>query len=243
MHISILPAFLAVCLITADSPAADTLPSGSIPPSLPGQIGQTIQLTLAPDGTVAGVASEVSLPPAMVSLDNRQPLNPGDRLTFRVIEDRDEPRPLVVTDSGELEVPYIGRMKVSGKTCLGVSKEVKVLLEKDYYYQATPLINIELLNRARGKVYVHGEVRTPGHQEIPPMRCSPSARPFCARVALPTLPTSREVIVTRKTGADGQQDQRIVIDVADILERGRTKDDIVLQAEDKIYVPDRTFNF
>lgn len=243
MRISKIAAFLAACLMTTGVLAAETAPGGSAHTPLPGQIGQTIQLTLAPDGSVAGVASEASLPPAMVSLDSRQPLNPGDRLTFRVIEDRDEPRPLVVTDSGELEVPYIGRLKVSGKTCLDVSKEVKVLLEKDYYYQATPLINIELLNRARGRIYVFGEVRTPGLQDIPSDEVLTVSKAILRAGGFANFANKSKVIVTRKAGADGQQDQRIVIDVADILERGRTKDDIVLQAEDKVYVPDRTFNF
>src|SRR6185503_20263429 len=38
--------------------------------------------------------------------DEQQKLGPGDRVTYRVIEDEDEPRSLTVTDSGDLEVPY-----------------------------------------------------------------------------------------------------------------------------------------
>src|SRR5207245_5766705 len=55
---------------------------------------------------------------SMDSLDNKQKLGPGDRIAYRVIEDQDEPRELLVTDSGDLEVPYLGLIHAAGKTCL-----------------------------------------------------------------------------------------------------------------------------
>jgi len=53
---------------------------------------------------------------SMDSLDNKQKLGPGDRIAYRVIEDQDEPRELLVTDSGDLEVPYLGLIHAAGKT-------------------------------------------------------------------------------------------------------------------------------
>jgi polysaccharide export outer membrane protein len=219
---------------------AETAPSSSNSALLPGQIGPAIQLSETP---APPESSSPGLPPAMAALDNRQRLNPGDRITFRVIEDREEPRPLIVTDSGELEVPYVGRVKVAGKTCLEVSKELKVLLEKDYYHQATPLIQIELLNRARGRIYVHGDVRTPGHQEIPADEVLTVSKAILRAGGFGGFANKSRVIVTRRSSIEGQPDQRIVVDVADILERGRTKEDIALQADDMIYVPSRVINF
>ncbi len=51
-------------------------------------------------------------------LDDRQKLGPGDRVTYRVIEDQDDPRSLTITDSGDLEVPYLGLVHAAGKTSL-----------------------------------------------------------------------------------------------------------------------------
>ena len=68
-------------------------------------------------------------------LDDRQKLGPGDRVTYRVIEDQDDPRSLTITDSGDLEVPYLGLVHAAGKTSLQLAKEVKGLLEKQLYYQ------------------------------------------------------------------------------------------------------------
>jgi len=98
---------------------------------------------------------------AITLLDDRQKLGPGDRVTYRVIEDQDDPRSLTITDSGDLEVPYLGLVHAAGKTSLQLAKEVKGLLEKQLYYQATVIIAIEVVNKTRvsGKVYVTGQVR------------------------------------------------------------------------------------
>jgi polysaccharide biosynthesis/export protein len=231
---------VAFSVFGADAPNSGTVASTA--PLLPGQLEPAIQLP-GYNATSTATTPNASLPPSMAALDDRQKLSPQDRITFRVVEDRDDPRPLIVTDSGELEVPYVGRLKVTGKTCLEVSKELKVLLEKDYYHQATPLIQIELLNRARGRIYVHGEVRQPGHQDIPSDEVLTISKAILRAGGFANFANKSRVVVTRRAEAEGLADQRIVIDVADILERGRTKEDIVLKAEDKIYVPDRTFNF
>src|SRR5512140_722275 len=62
---------------------------------------------------------------SMELLDNQQKLGPGDRVTFRVVEDQDDPRSLTITDSGDLDVPYLGLVHAAGKTSLQVAKEVK----------------------------------------------------------------------------------------------------------------------
>src|SRR5262245_55949248 len=77
---------------------------------------------------------------AMELLDNQQKLGPGDRITYRVIEDQDEPRALTITDSGDLEVPYLGLIHAAGKTSSELAKEVKVRLEQRLYYQATVIL-------------------------------------------------------------------------------------------------------
>src|SRR6266481_6027331 len=83
---------------------------------------------------------------AMDFLDNHQKLGPGDHVTYRVIEDQDEPRSLTVTDSGDLEVPYYGLVHAAGKTSLQLAREIKALLERQLYYQATVIIAIEVVN-------------------------------------------------------------------------------------------------
>src|SRR4028118_1307278 len=81
-----------------------------------------------------GAASTVAYTNSMAVLDDRRKLGIGDQVRFRVVEDRKEPTPLVVTDSGEMEVPLIGRVNAAGKTCKQLAYEIKSGLEKEYYY-------------------------------------------------------------------------------------------------------------
>src|ERR1700684_2059237 len=70
-------------------------------------------------------------------LDDKHLLEPGDKVSFQILEDRDPAKSLVVADSHEMDVPYIGRVSVAEKTCKQLAKELKGLLEKEYYYRAT----------------------------------------------------------------------------------------------------------
>ena len=81
---------------------------------------------------------------SMAVLDDQQKLGPGDRVTYRVVEDQDEPRSLTITDSGELEVPYYGLVQAAGKTSRQLAQEIKTLLERKLYYEATVIIAVEL---------------------------------------------------------------------------------------------------
>ena len=104
---------------------------------------------------------------SMDALDDKQKLSNGDRLSFRIVEDKEEPKPLTISDTGELEVPYIGRLGAADKTCQSLAKEIKAELEKKYYLRATVLLGVDLFSKNRGKVYLVGQVRTSGPQDIP----------------------------------------------------------------------------
>ena len=108
---------------------------------------------------------------SMAALNDKDNLEAGDTISFRVIEDRDKAVPLVVTDTGEVEFPLIGRVKVEGKTCHQVAVEVKKLLEVDYYKQATVIVGLDLIigqdkTKAKDMAWVVGEVRQVGPQEL-----------------------------------------------------------------------------
>jgi protein involved in polysaccharide export with SLBB domain len=75
--------------------------------------------------------STVAFTTSMDVLNDTTKLGAGDRISFRVVEDRREPITLVVTDSGEMEVPLIGRVKALDKTCKQLAYDIKPLLEKD----------------------------------------------------------------------------------------------------------------
>ena len=109
--------------------------ASNAPPSAASPVTQTTT-------KLASIASTNS----MDTLDDKHRLAIGDKLGFRILEDLDDPReplepkPLFVTDSGDIEIPYIGRVPAENKTCKQLAGELKTALEREYYYQAMVLL-------------------------------------------------------------------------------------------------------
>jgi len=179
---------------------------------------------------------------SMAVLDDHQKLGPGDRVTYRVIEDQDDPRSLTITDSGDLEVPYLGLVHAAGKTSLQLAKEVKGLLEKQLYYQATVIIAVEIVNKTRvtGKVYVTGQVRNRGGFEIPGGETLTVSKAILNAGGFSDFSDKKNVRLIRKT-ANGKQ--TFIINVLDIWEKGNLDKDLVVQPDDLIVVPARLVNY
>jgi protein involved in polysaccharide export with SLBB domain len=191
-----------------------------------------------------GATTTNSLPAitnAMDALDDTYHLAIGDRLSFRIVEDEDDPKPLFVTDSGELEVPYIGRFPAVGKTCRQLARELKAELEKDYYYQATVIVAVDLMTKSRGKVYIVGPVRAPGPQDIPSDEEFTLSKAILRAGGFTDYADRKNVKVTRQEGSG--EKQTFVVDVSQIFDQGKTEKDLPLRPGDLIYVPDRMIRF
>jgi len=187
----------------------------------------------------------VALPEAampLTPLDDRQKLGPEDRVTYRVIEDQDEPHILTVTDSGEVDVPYLGLVRAAGKTSQQLAKEVKTLLEKRLYYQATVVIAVELVNKTRvtGKVYVTGQVRNRGGYDIPAGETLTVSKAILNAGGFSDFSDKKHVRLIRKT-AEGQQTH--IVNVADVWEKSRIEEDLAVHPDDTIVVPARLLNY
>ncbi len=180
---------------------------------------------------------------SMDSLDDRYRLAIGDRLSFRIIEDEEDPKPLFVTDSGDLEVPYIGRFPAVNKSCKELANSLKTELEKEYYFHATVIIAVDAMTKSRGKVYLVGAVRTAGPQEIPSDEVFTLSKAILRAGSFSDFADKHNVRVTRRKGGANHQDQTYSVDVAAILEKGKAEADLVLEAGDFIYVSERTIRF
>lgn len=187
-------------------------------------------------------ANTVALTNSMDVLDDKRPLSSGDRVSLRIVEERKPPVDLVVTDSGEMEVPLIGRVAARGKTCRSLATDVKRLLEKDYFYKCTVIIGLDSASqRSRGKIYLMGQVRGQGAMELPPEEELTVSRAILKGGGFSDFANKRKVKLVRKL-PDGSQ-QTTVLDVLSILEKGKISSDIVLQPDDLVIVPERLINF
>ncbi len=181
-------------------------------------------------------------PGSMDLLDDHQKLGPGDRITYRVIEDQDDPRSLTITDSGDLDVPYLGLVRAAGKTSLQLAKEVKAQLEQKLYYQASVVIAVELVNKTRmtGKVYVTGQVRNRGGFELPAGETVTVSKAILNAGGFSDFSDKKNVKLIRK--APGGQ-RTFVVNVQNIWEKGKLEEDLVVQPDDLIVVPARLVNY
>jgi polysaccharide export outer membrane protein len=175
----------------------------------------------------------------MDALDDKHKLSIGDRLSFRIVEDEEDPRPLVVSDLVDLEVPYIGRYPAWARRARSWPA-LKAELEKEYYYNATVIVAVDVMAKTRGRVYLVGPVRMPGPQEIPTDEVLTLSKAILRAGGFNDFADKKNVKVTRKSGG---ADKGFVVDVAEILEKGRTDADLPLEPGDLIYIPERLIRF
>ena len=202
-------------------------------------------------------ASRAHLDPArgnpMESLDDKKPIAVGNLLEFRVLEDLDdEPDPradpatsnalamnrLQVSDSGEVEHPYFGRIMAKGKTHRQLAEEIKKILEKPdgYYYQATVLISLATSGVSRGKVYISGAVTKPGPFEIPVNENMTVSKALSSVGVMEDRAAINQIKLIRKMPEGSAPPEPIIVNL-DEIRRGITGTDRVLEPEDQILVP------
>ena len=200
--------------------------------------------------TPATTSSKADLS-AAYQTDDKHKLLPGDRVSFRILEDRifesreskntAAPQPFImVTDSGELDVPYIGLVSVSGKTCRQATEEIKALLERDYYYTATVIMGLDLAAKAIGRIYIAGQVRRQGAIEIPANETFTASKAILRADGFGEFAKKTKVKVIR-TLPSGEK-KTFELNMEEILEKGKIEKDIPLLPDDYILVPARLIN-
>ena len=175
--------------------------------------------------------------------DDKYKLRVGDKISLQIIEDRELPRSLVVTDSGELDAPYIGRVTAAEKTCKQLADDLKTQLEREYYHRATVIISLDAANKLLGKVYVWGQVRNQGPIELLVNETLTAGKAILRVGGFSDFANKKKVKVIRGSGADGTGKQTFELNMVEILEKGKTEKDVVLQPDDLIMVPSRLISF
>jgi len=209
----------ALCLRAQDASPLPTTPKSSPAEDLP-------------------TTSTVMRTNSMTVLDDKKRLGSNDHVSFRVVEDRDnDSQRLRVNDNGELEVPYIGLVPAQGKTCKELAYTIKAALEKEYYYHATVILAVDRVSdKSRGRIYVYGSVKGQGPQEIPADETYTVSKAIIRAGGFGDFANKRKVKLTRKNGQD------VTIDLKRVIEEGHTEEDVALQPDDQIYVPQRLIN-
>lgn len=193
---------------------------------------------------VTSFTSRNSTVPATTSYvpDDKYKLRVGDKVSLQILEDREDPKSLTITDSGELDVPYIGRVSVADKTCKETAEELKGLLEKEYYYRATVVLGLDQANKFLGRVYVWGQVKVQGAIDMAVNENLTAGKAILRAGGFGDFANKKKVKVVRDKPVPGTK-KIIELNMVEILEQGRTEKDVVLEPNDSVIVDDRLLNF
>jgi len=173
----------------------------------------------------------------MAVVDPDKKLSAGDQVTVEIVEDKEGGLPRVVTATGDLDVPPLGRVHVGGKTTAEASLEIKRKLEVDYYYHATVRLSIDAVSRIKvkaGLVNLSGQIRVLGPQEMIAGEPLTLSNAILRAGGFTEWADQKKVQVTRTVGG---QSQKSVYNVKHIIETGDINSDPTLQDGDRIFVP------
>lgn len=235
---------LSLLMLTATMHSlGQILPIASMP--LNGQPSTTMSGFSAPP---SGGLSGSGLPPISGYVaDDSYVLRAGDVLTFQILEDKlvgitNTPDTLTVEDSGELEVPYVGRVTAVGKTCKILSEEITTALQTNYYQHATVELSVDVANRLWGRIYIFGQVRLPGELDVAVGENLTAGQAIMRAGGFADFADEKKVKLVRVSPGGGES-KPINLDMDQILDQGNISQDVHLQPGDMIIVPSRLINF
>jgi polysaccharide export outer membrane protein len=180
--------------------------------------------------------------------DDVYKLRVGDTVSFQIVEDRIlkmqlTPTSLVVADSGEVDVPYIGRVTAVEKTSKQLGEDIKKALEKDYYKKVTVVLSLNVANQLLGRVYIWGQVHNQGAVDLMVNEELTVGKAILRAGGFADFANKRKVKVVRANADPTGKKQSFDLDLVDILDNGNIDKDIVLHPNDLIIIPSRLINF
>ncbi len=203
----------------------------------------------APTGDVSRSAAVIN---SMEVLDDTQPIESGDLISIRIVEDRGEPRQMRVGATGEIYAPHIGLVKASGRTCKALGFEVKRRLEQSYYNSATVIVAIDLkriddpnarVRTASSEIdffTVYGQVLRQGKYELPQDEDITISQAILRAGGFAQFANPEKVKLVRKTP---QGNKNIIVNLDAIMRRGNLDYDIYIRSNDVIIVDEKKINF
>ncbi len=152
-----------------------------------------------------------------------------DVIEVSVWKEPDFSREVVVRPDGKISLPALGDVQAEGLSPAALTEQLQEALAQ---YIKSPKVSIIVSTINSKKVYVLGQVRTPG---VFPLQSDMTALQAIAQAGGFTEWAKKgDVILLRKTG---EGDQRIVINLRKVIKGSKGGEDVRLQPGDKIIVP------
>ena len=212
----------------------------------------------APQAAPAAVSDETNVAASRINsmevLDDSRALQIGDKIFVRVVEDREKGVSVFITDSGDIQAPHLGLVKVAGKTCKQVALSMKRELEKHYFQQATVIVALEQVKPrvwpgttstggplVQGDYFViYGQVARQGKYEITPEEELTVSQAILRAGGFSQFADTKEVKLIRYTKSGNKT---IKLNLDDVMHKGRLEKDIYMRRNDVLIVAEKLLNF
>jgi polysaccharide biosynthesis/export protein len=189
----------------------------------------------------------------MEQLDNTYSLRTGDRVSFRIVEERLPAESMRIMDSGDILAKHVGPVRSVGRTCRDVAYEVKNLLEKSVFVKATVIIVLDETRKSQGgngmngdleeseMFTVFGQVLKQGKYELRFDQDVTVSQALLIAGGPAQFANLKKVRILRRI--PNSQAKTIQVDVKSIMTGGRLERDIFIRSGDVIIVPEKGATF
>lgn len=165
----------------------------------------------------------------IVADSNQYVIGAEDVLYIHVWKEETLTRTVTVRMDGKISIPLIDDIQASGKTPLQLKEELTQKLKE---FIDNPTVSVVVMEANSFKVYVSGQVRTPGVYRL---RSETSVAQIISMVGgLTDWANPKKIIVIRK---ENEKENRIIVNYKKIIQGDDLSANISLKAGDTIIVP------
>lgn len=180
------------------------------------------------------------IPLATANEDYR--IAPRDFIEFQVQSQTDTTTRQRVTASGELQLPFVGTVKVAGQTVREAEKSLEKSLREGGFFVA-PQVILSVDRYRERYISLLGQVKNPDRIEFPLETTAMGILQAVARVGGFTRIARTDAVQILRTSANGEQ-ERIIVNMDEFLKPktpSRAATEFQLVPGDVVFVPERAF--
>ncbi|ADQ14020.1 polysaccharide biosynthesis/export family protein [Halanaerobium hydrogeniformans] len=160
-------------------------------------------------------------------LSQQYELNVGDRISISVWGHQDLTRESTIDPDGRISYPLVGTIEAEGKSINELKEELKVSLAE---YIINPEVNVSILSHRKLEIIVMGAVRNEGSFEVRADNKLLDVISLAGGI--------RENAAAEETNLQ-RNDQKIPINLKELLRGNNQEDNYQLEDGDQIFVPER----
>lgn len=135
-----------------------------------------------------------------------------------------------VRPDGRISVPLLGDIQASGMTPLALRQ---TLTDRFKEFVTAPGVSVVIKEINSRKVFITGEVKTPGSYDLQPRTKLVQVLAMAGGVT----PYAKKKVILLRDSRDGRGDRRYELDLDSIYSGRRPADNLILQPGDTIVVP------